>query len=330
MRTLRRSSSFTLCISRSMAPDGLPTNSIAPSSSARSVLAAPSLESELTMTMGRGFVVMISAVAWRPSTRGILMSMVMTSGLSDSAIETASRPSLALPTTCICPSALKIVSSTLRMKAESSTTRIRIFLLVVAIVRLRHRSDRARSPRSHELFDRGDQLIFLHGLGQKCRCAFLESPVAVLCSRAGRHNHHRDPARRGALPQLHHQFIARHARHLEIGDDKMAAVLRHQFRRLQPIGRQLHAVAILLEHSADEFAHADGVVRNDDDALLLDAVDGLGRNSLTRRRYSPRFLMTISSLPRTSSTTRPICRLPAFATTMRKYPMIGSRGGKPR
>src|SRR5437870_13579903 len=41
--------------------DGLATNSIAPSSSARRVLAAPSRESELTMTIGRGFVVMISA-----------------------------------------------------------------------------------------------------------------------------------------------------------------------------------------------------------------------------------------------------------------------------
>src|SRR5438132_4630182 len=63
IRTLRRSSSFTLCISRSMAPDGLATNSIAPSSRARRVLAAPSRDSELTITIGFGFVVIISAVA---------------------------------------------------------------------------------------------------------------------------------------------------------------------------------------------------------------------------------------------------------------------------
>jgi len=37
--------------------------------------------------------------------------------------------------------------------------------------------------------------------------------------------------------------------------------------------------------------------------------------SFTRRKYSPRFLITISSLPRTSSTTTPIFRFPAFATT---------------
>ena len=106
MRTLRRSSSFTLCMSRSMPPEGLATNSMAPSSSARRVLAAPSFDSELTMTMGFGFVVMISAVAWRPSTCGMLMSIDITSGFRDSAIETASRPSLALPTTCIWSSPL--------------------------------------------------------------------------------------------------------------------------------------------------------------------------------------------------------------------------------
>ena len=106
MRILRSNSSLTLCMSRSMPPDGLATNSIAPNSSARRVLAAPSFDSELTMTMGFGFVVMISAVAWRPSTCGMLMSIEITSGLSDSVIDTASRPSLALPTTCIWSSPL--------------------------------------------------------------------------------------------------------------------------------------------------------------------------------------------------------------------------------
>ena len=36
--------------------EGLATNSMAPSSSARNVLAAPSRDSELTITIGRGFV----------------------------------------------------------------------------------------------------------------------------------------------------------------------------------------------------------------------------------------------------------------------------------
>src|SRR6266566_1663639 len=138
------------------------------------------------------------------------MSMVMTSGFSDSASATASRPSLALPTTCRCSSALKIPSRTFRMNVESSTTRTRNFLLAVAIVRLRYRRDGAWRLRSYKLFVR----------------------------------------------------------------------------------RQFHAVAVLLKHSADEFAHADRVVRHHDYALLLDAVDGLGWNASarngrrSRRKYS--------------------------------------------
>ena len=54
MRTLRNKSSFTLCISRSIPLEGLATNSIAPSSRAFKVLAAPSFDSELTITIGRG------------------------------------------------------------------------------------------------------------------------------------------------------------------------------------------------------------------------------------------------------------------------------------
>ena len=61
--------------------EGLGTKSIAPSSSARRVLAVPSRDSELTITIGRGLSDMINSVACRPSMRGILMSMVTTSGL---------------------------------------------------------------------------------------------------------------------------------------------------------------------------------------------------------------------------------------------------------
>src|SRR5439155_1646637 len=112
------------------------------------------------------------------------MSIVMTSGLSDSASATASRPSLALPTTWSCSSALKIPSRTLRINRESSTTSTRIFLLGVAIVCLPHRRDGARRLRSYELFDRRDQLILLDRLGQECRGAFLHRPITMLCPRA--------------------------------------------------------------------------------------------------------------------------------------------------
>src|SRR5579862_639681 len=63
IRNLRNRSSRTLCMSRSTPLDGLETKSIAPSSSAFSVLSAPSRDSELTITIGRGLVVIICAVA---------------------------------------------------------------------------------------------------------------------------------------------------------------------------------------------------------------------------------------------------------------------------
>src|SRR5882672_8422509 len=288
MRTLRRSSSFTLCISRSMPLEGLATNSMAPSSSARSVLAAPSLDSELTITIGRGFVVIISAVACNPSTWGMLMSIVMTSGLSDSASETASRPSLAWPTTCSNSSALKMVSSTLHMNAESSTISTRNFLVGVAIVRLRHRNNRAGRLRSYKLFHHRNQLIFLNRLGQERRRAFLHRAIAMLRARSGSDDQHWNPARRRVLPQLHHQFVPGHARHFEVGDDQVAAMLRHEFGGFHSVGRQFHAIAVLFEHPADELAHADGVVRHDDYTLLLDTVDRLRRNRSARNRRGPR------------------------------------------
>src|SRR5712664_3520300 len=216
------------------------------------------------------------------------MSMVMTSGFSDSAIATASRPSLALPTTCSWSSALKIPSRTFRINAESSTTSTRNFLLMVAMVCLRYRHDGARRFRSYKLFDRRDQLILLDRLGQECSGAFLHRAIAMLCPRARRNDHHGNAPRGRALAQLHHQFVTCHAWHFEVGDNQMAAVLRHQFGRFQSVRRQFHPVTVLLKHSADEFAHADRVVRHHDYALLLDAVDGLGWNASARNRRRAR------------------------------------------
>src|SRR5216684_6871514 len=158
------------------------------------------------------------------------MSMVMTSGFRDSAIVTASRPSFAWPTTCNCSSALKILSRTFRMNAESSTTSTRNFFLTVAIVPLRYRRHGARRLRSYKLFDRCDQLVFLHRLCQERGGAFLHRAIAMLGPRSRRYHHHRNSPGRGGLAQLHHQFVPGHARHLEVGNDQMAPVLCHQFR----------------------------------------------------------------------------------------------------
>src|SRR5580700_10993297 len=205
IRTLRTSSSFTLCISRSMPDEGLVTNSIAPSSSAFSVLAAPSLLSELTITMGRGLLVMICAVACSPSMCGMFKSMVITSGFRDSDNAMASRPSFAWPITCNWSSELKIDSSTLRMKAESSTTSTRNFLgWVLTITRLSNRHDGTCRLRSHELFHCGKQLIFLNRLGQERSGAFFHGAIAMLCAGARRYHHYWNAACCRGLPQLGH------------------------------------------------------------------------------------------------------------------------------
>ena len=61
--SLRHRSSRTEFMSRSTPLVGLATKSMAPSSSAFKVVSAPSRDSELTMTMGRGLVDMMTSVA---------------------------------------------------------------------------------------------------------------------------------------------------------------------------------------------------------------------------------------------------------------------------
>src|SRR5215467_4581797 len=179
-----------------------------------------------------------------------------------------------------------MVSSTLRMKVESSTTSTRIFLEGVAIFFLRHRRGRAWRLRSHKLFYSRNQLILLHGFRQESRSAFLHCAVAMLGACTGGHNHHRNAPRRGALPQLHHQLVTRHARHFEVGDDQVTAVLRDEFRGFEAVRSQLHAIAVLFQHTSHELSHADRVVGYHDDALLLDAIDRFGRDRAAR--YSRR------------------------------------------
>src|SRR6266540_4492437 len=123
----------------------------------------------------------------------MLMSMVMTCGRSLAFWATASRPSRASPTISKPPSEPSMPSSTLRMKAESSTTSTRIFSLV-AIVRLspgnlnlplpdrrllthllsrhllNHRSSRrARLSRGPDQLNHlRDECLFLHRLDHEC------------------------------------------------------------------------------------------------------------------------------------------------------------------
>src|ERR1700744_6625633 len=82
----------------------------------------------------------------------------------------------------------------------------------------------------------------------------------------------------GRRAQVSHEFVAGHARHFEVGDNQMAHVLRDKFGGFEAVGGEFHAIAVFLEHAANKFANADGVVSDDDEAFLVDAIDGFRGN----------------------------------------------------
>ena len=137
---IRRIDSASLRPQARMSPEaGFAINSSAPAAIALndSSCSRCSLTELITSTRA-GESAMIAAVAPSPSRRGILTSMVITSGRSARAIETASTPSRASPTTEICGSSASSAESALRSVAESSATSTRITRAPFA----------ARSPRS--------------------------------------------------------------------------------------------------------------------------------------------------------------------------------------
>src|SRR6516162_5166002 len=212
-------------------------------------------------------------------------SMVITSGFSDSDSAIASRPSLAWPTTWSCSSPLKMDSRTFRMNAESSTTSTRNFFAVLLTMGLlTNRHDWSRRLRSDQFFERREELIFLHRLREESGSPFLHRAITVFCARARGDNHHRNPFGRGALAELGHQFIARHARHFEVGDHEMAALLCNEFGRLKSVCRQINPVSVLFKHAPDELPHADRVIRDHNDALLVNAINGVAWNRASRHR----------------------------------------------
>src|SRR5579862_10025097 len=192
----------------------------------------------------------------------MLMSMVITSGRSDSASATASRPSRACPATSSCGSALMISLRTLHMYAESSTTSTRSFfsvLFVISILPHRRKHTLPFFRCLQQARHRRNQLIFLNWLRQEPCRPFFQCAFAMLGSCARCDNEHRNPAGGWRLPQMRKQFVAIHSRHFEVGDDQVASHLRHDFRSFETIGRELHAVARFFQHPAHKFAYADGI-----------------------------------------------------------------------
>src|SRR5271155_3134271 len=107
----------------------------------------------------------------------------------------------------------------------------------------------------------------------------------MFCAGAGGDDQHGNFPGDGILAQMGHQFVTVHARHFEVGDDQVAADLRDDFRSFQTIGGEFHAIAGLFEHASDEFAHADGIVGDDDYPIVFDRVHGSGGNAARGYRF---------------------------------------------
>jgi len=103
-------------------PSGLPTKSNAPRARHSNVSTEPCCVSELSMMTGQILSARIICKAVMPSSLGMLMSMVTTSGLNSFAFWTASSPSRAVAATTM-PSSRLI---RFRINAESSATSTRI------------------------------------------------------------------------------------------------------------------------------------------------------------------------------------------------------------
>src|SRR4051794_16935567 len=110
--------------------NGLTMKSFAPALiDSRTLLSCPRAEHMITRAPGSSATISLRAA--RPSFSGIVMSRVVTSGLSDCHCSTASMPFDASPTTSWPPLAMAS-DTTFRMKTASSTTSIRAMFLLLS------------------------------------------------------------------------------------------------------------------------------------------------------------------------------------------------------
>src|SRR5262249_48389935 len=132
-------------------------------------------------------------------------------------------------------------------KAESSTISTRVLLEEVAMAGFACGSgNRLRGLRSNELLDGFGELIFLNWFGEESYGAFLDGAIAMFYASTRSDHHHGNAARGRALAELGHEFVTGHARHFEVGDDQMTAVLGDEFGRFETVGSEHDAVAGLL------------------------------------------------------------------------------------
>src|SRR5580704_1695837 len=109
----------------------------------------------------------------------------------------------------------------------------------------------------------------------------------MFCAGAGGDYQHRNFSRDGILAQMGHELVSVHARHLEVSDDQVTTDLRDEFGGFEAVGGELHTIAGFFEHAPYEFADADGIVGDDDHAIVLDGIYGAGWDAACGDCFSP-------------------------------------------
>src|SRR5574341_2540017 len=164
---------------------------------------------------------MICSMAWKPSIWGMMMSMVMISGLSVLVISTASSPFVAIPTITIDGSFLSRWARSSRERSESSTMRTFMGPIPLTLTLSPQGERGLYSLTVPPLMNQSPdcvQEIFLREFGL-CNIgigAGFKPPHPVLRRGQGRHDNDGDPLPSGIRRDLSGQLKSVHIRHLEV------------------------------------------------------------------------------------------------------------------
>src|SRR5438309_478043 len=126
-----------------------------------------------------------------------------------------------------------------------------------------------RRRRDGERLDQLDEARLVDRLGHVVLDAQLTREVHVLGAGPSGQDDHRQVARGRLAVEIADQLVAVETRHLQIGDDDVDRMLRKLLERFGTIPGGDDVEPGTLEHSADELAHADRVVDEQDTALGL-------------------------------------------------------------
>src|SRR6266566_2786210 len=128
---------------------------------------------------------------------------------------------------------------------------------------------RPRRRRDGERLDQLDEARLVDRLGHVVLHAQLASEVDVLGAGPRGQDHDREVTRARLAVEVADQLVAVEARHLQVHDDDVDRLLREQLQRFRAVPGGDDVEPGTFEHSADEPAHADRVVDEQDAALGL-------------------------------------------------------------